>query len=176
MPDYELSVTSFTPPTFPEIPEGTQPEQVRSPLIVGALEAATSPLQFTLSLPGARPTNPLHPATHIQLTYTYPNSGEVYLPHSIMPSDLVRADAGDERSTLYDVELGPKDIARAKVNEGESPDAEVKVYVWRNEKLLGKWTVGIIKGLGLEGLKSFDVAKRRVEYWKEQKAKKEAAA
>ncbi|KAJ6782145.1 hypothetical protein PWT90_07437 [Aphanocladium album] len=174
MSQYNLSVHSLTPPTLPEIPEGTQPSDIRSGMIPGSFAAALSPLRFTLSLPDARPKNPLYPATHLQLTYFYPSSGEIYVPNLITPRDVVKADDDEEQSTLYNVEIAPPDIVRVKVNEGETPDAEVRVNAWRNEKLLGKFTLGIIEGLGIEGLKSFDLAKRRVEAWKETAAKKAA--
>lgn len=177
MPEYRLSVHSLTPPTLPAIPEDAHHTDIRSGFSEGAkgssYAAATSPLRFTLSLPDARPKNPLHPATHLQVTYFYAGSGETYVPRLIMPADVVKT--GEESSTLYEVELGPADISRVKVNEGETPDAEVRVNAWRNEKLLGKYTVGVIKGLGIEGLKSWDLAKRRVENWKEEAAKKAAA-
>ncbi|OAA78655.1 hypothetical protein LEL_05478 [Akanthomyces lecanii RCEF 1005] len=179
MPEYRLSVHSLTPPTLPTTPEGAHHTDIRSGLSEGAKGsssvAATSPLRFTLSLPDATPKNPLHPATHLQLTYFYAGSGETFVPRPIAPADVVKTDADDESSTLYEVELGPADILRVKVNEGETPDAEVRLNAWRNEKLLGKFTVGVIKGLGLEGFKSFDLAKRRVENWKDQAAKKAAA-
>lgn len=176
MPDYQLSVHSLTQPTLPEIPKDTKPSDIPSGLITGNFAAATSPLRFTLSLPDARPANPLHPATHLQLSYFYPGSGEVYVPDPIMPKDPTKTDAaGDETSTLYEVVIGPAGIWRVKVNEGESPDAEARLYAWRNEKLLGKFVLGTVEGVGIEGLKSFDLAKRRVEAAKERKAKKEAA-
>ncbi|KAJ4144276.1 hypothetical protein LMH87_003166 [Akanthomyces muscarius] len=179
MPEYRLSVHSLTPPALPAIPEDAHHTDIRSGLSEGAkgssYAAATSPLRFTLSLPDARPKNPLHPATHLQVTYFYAGSGESYVPRLIMPTDVVKTDADDDSSTLYEVELGPADISRVKVNEGETPDAEVRVNAWRNERLLGQFTVGVIKGLGIEGLKSWDLAKRRVEYRKEEAAKKAAA-
>ncbi len=170
MPDYKLSVHSLTPPSLPAIPADTQPNDITSSMIPGSFAAATSPLRFTLSLPDARPTKPLYPATHLQLTYFYPGSGEVFVPTLIMPADVVK------KHELYEVEIGVADIARVKVNEGESPDAEVRVNAWRNEKLLGKFTVDVVKGLGIEGLKSFDLAKRRVAAAKERAAKRAAAA
>lgn len=179
MPEYKLTVHSLTPPTLPEVPEDAHHKDIRSGFTEGAkgnsYGAASSPLRFTLSLPDARPKNPLHPATHLQMTYFYPGSGEVYVPRFIMPAEVVKVNPDDESCTLYSVELGPADINRAKVNEGETPDAELRMNVWKNEKILGRFTVGVIKGLGIEGMKSFDVAKRRVENWKAQAAKKEAA-
>ncbi|KAJ2966105.1 hypothetical protein NQ176_g10304 [Zarea fungicola] len=176
MAEYNLSVHSFTPPSFPEVPKETQPSEIRSGLIAGSFAAATKPLFFTLSLPGAQEKNPLHPATHLQLTFAYAGTGEIFVPNLIMPGDLTEStSAGDAQSTLYNVEISPRDIARVKVNEGESPDAEVRLYAWRKEKLLGKWVIGTIKGLGIEGLKSTDLAKKRVEHWKAEAAKKLAA-
>ncbi|KAJ3498747.1 hypothetical protein NLG97_g887 [Lecanicillium saksenae] len=169
MSEYKLSVHSLNPPTLPEVPEGTQPSEIRSGMIPGSFAAASSPMRLTVSLPGARPNNPLHPATHLQLTYLYPGTGEIYVPEFIMPEDVVKADDGDEASALYNIEIAPRNIVRVKVNEGETPDAEVRMNAWRNEKILGKFTLGVVEGLGIEGLKSFDVAKRRVEAWKEQK-------
>ncbi|OAA69903.1 hypothetical protein ISF_03173 [Cordyceps fumosorosea ARSEF 2679] len=166
MPDFILTVRSLTAPTLPAVPAGTPASAIRSPLIPGPL-AATSPLRFVLSLPGAtgRARNPLRPATHLQLAFLYPGSGEVYLPEPILPEHLVKT-AGDDGE--YEVEVGPDRIPRVKVNEGESPDAEVRLNAWRNEKLLGRFTVGVVEGLGVEGFKSSDLAKRRVEV---QKAK-----
>lgn len=176
MAEYNLSVHSFTPPSFPEVPKETQPSEIRSGLIAGSSAAATSPLFFTLSLPGAGEKNPLYPATHLQLTYAYAGTGEIFVPNLIMPGDLTKSPSSDdEQSMLYNVQISPQDIARVKVNEDESPDAEVRLYAWRNEKLLGKWTLGMIKGLGIEGLKSSDLAKKRVEHWKAEAANKAAA-
>ena len=61
--------------------------------------------------------------------------------------------------------MPPDEIPRAKVNQGATSAADVNIYAWRNEKLLGKWNVGRVEGLGLTGLKSHDVALLRQAAW-----------
>lgn len=176
MPEYSVSLQSFTLPDLPPVSaDGDHPEAIRSSLIPGSFAAAKSPLRCTLSLPSPRARNPIHPATHVKLSYTFKGSGEIFVADSIQPEAFTKTHADDEASTLYDLAIAAEHVACVKVNEGETPDGEANLFFWKNEKILNKVTVGPIKGLGIEGLKSFDVARRRVENWKEQAAKKAPA-
>ncbi|KAH8667034.1 hypothetical protein BX600DRAFT_463055 [Xylariales sp. PMI_506] len=167
MAQFSLSVRSFTPPTLPDRPVDAPASAFRSPKIP-SIAAATSPLFFTLSLPSARDKDPLYPATHLQLSYHHEGTGEVFPSDNITAQDLVKSDADDDDEHLYIVQIPPKEIPRAKVNEGTSSNAEVNVYAWRREKLLGKWKVGEIEKLGFEGLKSTPLAVLRQKTWKAQ--------
>ena len=81
-------------------------------------------------------------------------------------------DGEEERAPVYELTVESEHILRCKVNHGESPDAEVRIRAWKRDKLLGCWTVGKIEGLGLEGLKSELIHRRRVEKWKKAAAVK----
>lgn len=168
IPQFSLSIHSFTPPTLPDWPADAPASAFRSPLIPSAA-AATSPLCFTVSLPSARDTDPLYPATRLQLSYNFEGSGEVFIPDAITYRDLVKS--GDEAEpNLYEVRAPADQVPRAKVNDGAPSEAEVYVYAWRGEKLLGKWTVGRIEGLGIVGLKSDPLAILRRDTWAAKKA------
>ena len=166
MPQFDLSVRSFTPPTLPARPADAPPSAFRSPHIP-SIAAATSPLSFTLSLPYARDENPLYPATHLQLSYHHKGTGEIFPPATIIAQQLVKCGTdGDEH--LYSVEIPPNEIPRTKVNEGTTSNADVSVYAWRREKLLGKWNIGRIENLGFTGLKSNPLAVLRQKTWEAQ--------
>lgn len=167
-PQFSLTVKSFAPPTLPEVPADLDPSAIRSPHIPNVL-SPTSPLYFTVSLPFAREKDPLYPATHLQMAYYYEGTGEPISTNLITSKNLVNSHA-DAGSDIYTFEVPPDSILRAKVNHGESPQAEVRVRAWRNEKLLGMWTVGRIAKLGLEGFKSEPIHRRRVEEWKAKNA------
>lgn len=169
MSKFSLRVLSFTPPTLPEQPTDVPKSEFRSP-IMRSVAAATSPLKFTVSLPSARDKDALYPATHLQLSYTYEGSGEVFVPSVIKSEDLVKSDT-DEEPNVYVVEAPADEVPRAKVNEGTTSDGIVTVYAWRREKLLGKWTVGRIEKLGFVGLKSDDLAVLRQKTWAANRAK-----
>lgn len=169
LPQFSLFVQSFTPPTLPERLDDTPASEFRSPLIQ-SVAAATSPLTFIVSLPSARDTDPLYPATHLQLSYKFEGTGDVFIPDVITSRDLVRSDSEDGTEKFYSVQSSANQIPRPKVNEGATSDAEVFVYAWRREKLLGKWSVGCVQGLGLEGLKSHPLALLRRETWAAQRS------
>lgn len=168
LPQFRLSIQSLTPSSLPERLPDTPASEFRSPLIP-SVAAATSPLIFIISLPCSRVTDPLYPATHLQLSYKFEGSGDVFVPDVITSQDLVRSGSEDGTEKLYSVQLAPKQIPRPKVNKGATSDAEVFVYAWRREKLLGRWTVGCIQGLGLEGLKSHPLALLRRDTWAAQR-------
>lgn len=122
-----------------------------------------------MSLTSARDADPLYPATHLQLSYNFQGTGEVFIPDVIGPRDLVKSD-DEAEPNLYEVQAPADKVPRAKVNEGAPSAAEVSVYAWRGEKLLGKWTVGRVEGLGIEGLKSDPLAVLRRDTWAAKKA------
>lgn len=169
MPQFSLEVRSFTPPTLPARPADAPASAFRSPHIP-SVAVATSPLFFTLSLPSARDKDPLYPATHLQLTYHHEGTAEVFPSKAITSEDLVKSDSEGEEH-LYIVQVPPEGIPRTKVNEGTTPDADVSVYAWRREKLLGKWSVGRIEDLGFVGLKSFPLAVLRQKTWEANRGK-----
>ena len=153
MSQFSLKVESFSPPSLPDYTD--VPVSALKPLS-NNIASATSPMTFTMSL-GPRG---LYPATHLQLCYVFEGTGSIFPPEPITAGDLVKI--GD----YYEATVLPKNIVRSKVNEGESSTGKVVVYAWKGEKLLGSWEVGTIEGLGLEGYKSTDLARRRVEQWK----------
>lgn len=170
IPEFTLCVRSFTPPTLPDKPANAPPSGFRSPLIPSAA-AATSPLRFTVCLPCARDTDPLYPASHLQLTYKFESTGEVFIPNVITSRDLVKTSGseaeaeGQTEENLYVVQAPAREVPRPKVNEGAPSAAEVSAYAWRGEKLLGKWSVGRVEGLGIVGLKSDPLAILRRDTW-----------
>jgi hypothetical protein len=165
MSGFSLSIYSYTPPTLPAQPSDINPSDFKSAIHSSrSIAAATSPLHFTLSLPSARPNDPLYLATHLQITYTFEGTGEQFIPNLITSKDLIDASTGEEPN-LYSVQLSGNDIARVKVNHGTTSDADVSVYAWRREKLLGKWHVGRIEGLGIVGLKSEPIHLLRQKTW-----------
>lgn len=168
IPQFSLSIQSFTPPSLPDRPADAPASAFRSPLIPSAA-AATSPLCFTVSLPSSRDTDPLYPATHLQLSYHFEGSGEVFIPDVITSRDLLKSGSQDEPH-LYEVQTPADKVPRAKVNEGAPSAAEVYVYAWRGEKLLGKWNAGRVEGLGIVGLKSDPLAVLRRDTWAAKKA------
>jgi hypothetical protein len=154
----------MTHPNLPPQPTDLPASAFRSSLISGSPAAATSPLLFTLHLPNARPKNPLHPASHLQIIFTFEGTGSIYLPRFIMPGDLVLVD-GEEN--LFEAKVAADEVPRVKVNEGMTSAATVSLNAWKGERVLGSWELGRIEGLGLVGLKSEAIHKRRVEVWKE---------
>lgn len=152
MSKFTLSVLSYTPPTLPDQPTDINASDFRSPLLP-SIVAATSPLLFAISLPSARDNDPLYPATHLQLTYSFEGTGEIFIPNVITSKDLIESSAEGE-TNVYNVQVSSGDIPRTKVNHEMTTTAEVSVYAWRREKLLGKWNVGRVEGLGITGLKS----------------------
>lgn len=173
IPQFSLSIHSFTPPILPDRPADAPASAFRSPLIPSAA-AATSPLCFTVSLASSRDSDPLYPATHLQLSYNFEGSGEVFIPGVIASRDLVGSGGGDGPN-LYEVQTPADQVPRAKVNEGAPSAAEVYVYAWRGEKLLGKWNVGRVEGLGIVGLKSDPLAILRRDTWAAKKAASSAS-
>ncbi|KAF2669589.1 hypothetical protein BT63DRAFT_425278 [Microthyrium microscopicum] len=169
MSRFSLSIHSFTPPTLPAQPDDINPSDFKSAIHSSrTIAAATSPLCFTLSLPSARPNDPLYPATHLQITYNFEGSGEQFIPNPITSRDLIDAST-EEEVNLYSVQLSGNDIARSKVNHGMTSNADVSVYAWRREKLLGKWLVGGVEGLGIVGLKSEPIHRLRQKTWAKAK-------
>jgi hypothetical protein len=152
MSQFNLSILSYTPPTLPDQPININASDFGSALLPSII-AATSPLLFTISLPSARANDPLYPATHLQLCYSFEGTGEVFIPNSITSKDLIKSSAKGE-TNLYSVQVSSGDIPRTKVSHGMTTTAEVSVYAWRREKLLGKWNVGRVESLGITGLKS----------------------
>ncbi|KAH8657904.1 hypothetical protein BX600DRAFT_499944 [Xylariales sp. PMI_506] len=169
MPPFSLSIHSFTPPTLPAQPTDVPDFTFRSPHI-STIAAATSPLCFTISLPFARDKNPLYPATHLQLSYFHDGTGEIFPSKAITSQDLVKSE-GEGEEHLYIVQVPPQEVPRTKVNEGRTSAADVNVYAWRGEKMLGKWNVGRIEDLGFVGLKSHPDALLFQKAWE---AKQEA--
>lgn len=159
-PQFSISIESVSLPTLPQ-PSADElaSDILRSPLIPSALRA-TTPLCITCALALARPKNPLYPATHLQLSYNFGNTGQVFVPHYITSEHLV---AVNTTNNFFEIKVPVEDIPRPKVNHGATSTGEVAVYAWKDEKMLGKWEVCQIKGLGIEGLKSDDLAIRRAE-------------
>jgi hypothetical protein len=176
MATFSLSIHSFTPATPPEQPADAPPSAFRSSLfrssLIPSVASATTPLKFTMSLPGARHNDPLYPATHLQLCYHYEGTGDVFVPKFITSKDLNNVESGThEEQNVFEVQVQPEDVLRAKVNHGTTNLATLIIHAWRNEKLLGKWTAGEMENLGLVGLKSHEVALLRQATWAANKAK-----
>jgi len=122
--------------------------------------------------------------------FTFEGTGQIFLPRVLTGEDFAPvvqtngdADAdGDEdgdgdgnvhadgrsSSNIYTGQVAADEVPRVKVNEGASTTATVSLFAWKGEKLLGKWDVGQIEGLGLTGLKSEEIHKRRVQQWESE--------
>lgn len=153
MSRFKLSILSLDVPALPNQPPDAVPTDFHSPLQPSPL-APTSPMTITLSLSPIRASDPLHPATHLQLAYTYKGTGDIFMPDVITAKDLLTTD--DEG--VFMLEVQGKDIPRAKVSSGGMSAAVVNLYAWKGEKLLGRWQVGTIEGLGIVGMKPHRMA------------------
>lgn len=176
MSTFTLTVKSFTAPELPATPSPSeiQASHFKSPHIPNPKYAATSPLTIVLSLPNARASNPLFPASHLNICFRFEGTGDVFCPDTIKSEDLQKstnsedtnAPEGMKSAHNYSLSIPASSIPRPKVNEGATTKAEVIAYVWRRENLLGKWTLGSVDDLGIEGLKSFPLHYQRMEAWK----------
>ena len=166
-PQFSLTVQSFVAPDLPPVPKDIDHSLIKSPLIPNVL-SPTSPLHLQLLLPCARESDFLYPATHLQFSYHYEGTGESIGADLITSREVVRGPSDEKVQDhfVYHVEVPPTSILRVKVNHGETPDADMRVRAWKNEKLLGMWTIGRIPGLGLEGFKSEPIHRLRVAQWK----------
>lgn len=105
------------------------------------------------------------------------NSGASYLPEPIISKDLIKSDDGDDPDAkIFTIEIPPNKVPRAKVDEGTSGNAEIRLDAWKNEKLLGQYDVATIHGLGLLGFKATEISLRRQEVRNAAKAKDAAKA
>lgn len=169
MSKFQLAVEGFTVPTIPKQPPELTRHDIASPHISSDC-SPTDSLKVTLSLSCARPKSALYPATHLQLSFFYDGTGEVYLSRAIYQSDITVADCTDAAGLpCYELTVPGIELLRVKVNEGKTADAQVRAYVWKSEKLLGMWELGTIENLGFVGMKSFDLHYRRLEQWNKSK-------
>ena len=121
----------------------------------------THPIKVTFTTT-SRGKNPIYPATYVQLSWTY--AGEemfvdnVYTARDIdeenegenSSSDIENSDESGGRSQrLYSLTIPQENIARKMCKPEEGRDAQVKLYAWRGEKLLGQWELGTVEGAGI---------------------------
>lgn len=122
MPPLNLNIHSFTPPTT----------------------TTNRPLSIKLRLPNAvnDSNRPLHPATHLQLSYIYAGdkTHEIFMPRPITSETM---ELLNQEEGLFEIEVAKAEIPRAKFGI----EAEVVLYAWRRENVLGRWSVGEVKGL-----------------------------
>ncbi|KAF2164000.1 hypothetical protein M409DRAFT_25773 [Zasmidium cellare ATCC 36951] len=119
MPPINLTIHSFTPPS----------------------PTSPTPLSIKLTLPSAQQPNKnaLHPATHLQLAYTYTEDRqEIFNPKPITSADLVLLDAEEG---LYELDVAKGEIPKAK----SGGTAEVVLYALAREEVLGRWSVGEVE-------------------------------
>ena len=105
--------------------------------------------------------------------FTFEGTGQIFLPRVLTGEDFDPVGEGgdgdgSDGGTLYTAQVAADEVPRVKVNEGASTTATISLFAWKGEKLLGKWDIGQIEGLGLTGLKSEEIHKRRVQQWKEE--------
>lgn len=166
-PDFHLTVIGLKPPLLPHYDPTTNPPiKIQTPLNLPPEIAAQSSLAITISRPTtspAHPKNPLYPATHLQLSYGFAGTGEVFVPSMIRPRDLLKLEDGSTTENIYQINVSSSLIPRAKVNRGTTSTAEVMIHVWKGEKLLGTWFAGRVANLGIVGWKEDDLAVSRVE-------------
>lgn len=96
------------------------------------------PLSIKLLLPSAanNPRNLLEPATHLQLSYSYADGKhEIFVPKLITSETMAVLDLDEG---LFEVEVTNGEIPKAKVGG----KADVVLYGWKGEKMLGRWRVG----------------------------------
>lgn len=114
-------------------------------------------LSFTTTTPGTTrgQPRPLHPATHLQLRWVFPNGTDLFTDE-IAP-EIIRTTRGehDEGASggppdiTYHIELPRKQMPRVQVTADEEGAADVTLYVWKGDKVLGEWPVGKVEGLGV---------------------------
>lgn len=139
MPPFNLTVQSFNPPVLPPPSDSLSPAAI----------AAISPLTFTIALP-SRGADPLYPATYLQLSYTFEDTSEIFVPNIITARDLTRP-GPDAEPGVYVCTVPTNEVPRMRVKQQTTGDADVTVHAWQGEKFLGKWMVGKVEGLGLVG-------------------------
>ncbi|KAK2594564.1 hypothetical protein QQS21_007736 [Conoideocrella luteorostrata] len=120
-PTLAITPTSFTPPS-------DRHDSLR--------------ISFTTSADGS---NPIFPATYLQLSYRFGDSQEIF-GEIFTPRDIVGDASGNG---TYHVGVPFKDVPIAKVNSEADLDAEVKLHAWKDEKYLDSWVVGEIKEWGV---------------------------
>lgn len=125
-PPFILEPKSFTPPTS------------RQPLRIS----------FTTSSHGTG-GNPIHPATRLQLSYSFGGGAvHIFSPVVITPRDVdARDDDGEDG--VCSIAVARADMPLARVPEGASRVAEVTLHAWRADRLLGSRVVGEVEGLGV---------------------------
>jgi len=108
--------------------------------------------------------------------FTFEGTGQIFLPRVLTGEDFDPLGEeghghGSDGGNLYTAQVAASEVPRVKVNEGASIKATISLFAWKGEKLLGKWDIGQIERLGLTGLKSEEIHKRRVQQW-ESKGRK----
>lgn len=101
------------------------------------------PLSIKVNIPSAadNPKNPLSPATHLQLSWSYANGKhEIFMPQLITSETMAVLNLDDG---LFEVEVAKGEIPRAKVGG----NAEIVLYAWKGEKSLGRWRIGEVESL-----------------------------
>lgn len=114
-------------------------------------------LSFTTTTPGTtrgRP-GPLYPATHLQLRWVFSDGTDVFTGE-IAPGSIrtTRGEHDEEESggppdITYHIELPREQMPRVPVTADEEGTADVTLYVWKGDKILGQWPVGQVEGLGV---------------------------
>ncbi|KAK5991003.1 hypothetical protein PT974_09278 [Cladobotryum mycophilum] len=108
----------------------------------------THPLRisFTVSpFPAANPSNPIYPATHLQVSYRV--GGQEMFSDALVPRDILCDNAEDG---VYSLSPGNVPAVRVRDGQGEGGlTGEVVLHAWKGDKLLDSWVVGRIQGMGV---------------------------
>ncbi len=102
-------------------------------------------LTITFRLPSGTGTNPIHPATGLQLSFA--NKDHEPFLERLTPRDVETLGEGEEAAeagTLCTVTVAAAQMPRFP--DGDA-DTEVRLHAWRGERWLGTWAVGTVSGL-----------------------------
>lgn len=81
--------------------------------------------------------------------FEYAGTGTLYAPDVVTGGDLARVGEGE-----YELVVPAKQVPRGKVNLGATTTAQMHLHAWKGEKLLGKFKVCDVEGLGIAGYKT----------------------
>ena len=109
----------------------------------------TAPLRVSFKTTSSHQSNPIYPATQLQLSYRQDCGTEIFRAQTWSVKDIVRSGTsvasddesdGDESNTVYSITCLPAE----KFAINAAGTLEVRLHAWRREKVIGGWTVGKI--------------------------------
>lgn len=127
-----------------------------SALAISPRSLTTTPshleITFTITNPPSAASsvaagNPIAPATYLQLSFDF-GDGCVVFPDGAMFTmrDIVSAPTGLPGEKLIRLERTEMPKRKGGQTNEEMMTAEVRIYAWKGEKMLGEWVVGRLGG------------------------------